>query len=81
MMLTSSPNHELNAARRFELKPVDLGAEQRSGLWQEAVKRVAGSQEAATKRVRDSALIRLTVDVSLSPESGISSLQTSIIRH
>jgi len=52
--------------RRFELKPVELGAEQRSGLWQEAVKRVAGSQEAASKRVRDAAVIRLTVDVSLS---------------
>ena len=51
-------------ARRFELKPIELTVAQRKDLWQEAVKRVAGSQEAAVKSARDAALIRLTVDVS-----------------
>ena len=48
---------------RFELGPVDLDAAQRGQLWQEAVRRVAGSREASVRKVRDGALIRLTVDV------------------
>ena len=48
---------------------MDLDAAQRGQLWQEAVKRVAGSREAGVKKVRDGALIRLTVNVRI-PSGG-----------